>query len=200
MIQFNKVNFLDDHTIYIDAQIPDYDYFTGCYISEILMDTQDTVCASGPSTKAVTLKTFSNNPTRIAGADGIIDVSEYTNCNNPKMLFIYIHVEGYPATISQAPCGWDKEYEPYAVANMYGVYQQALKYVKCTKGCGCVGEDCAVDANFANFALQYFRLSTALEIMDWETAFDAYKVLMRCSGKKRKAPTYKPCGCNGSNS
>ena len=50
-------------------------------------------------------------------------------------------------------------------------------------------------SEIANFALQYFRLTTALDIKDWPTAYDAYLTLMRCRNKRRKTPSYKPCGC-----
>lgn len=198
MIQFNELKFLDCNNLKIDAQIPflptesnsSVGYLDNCYIDRILIDTQDTVCESGPSTKAIEVKTYTNHPTRIIET---INTSQFSNCATPKMLFVYVHMSGTPAP--NTPCGWDNEYDMCAVANLAQVYQYAYKQIKCTKGCGCVGQDCAVDANFANFALQYFRLTTALDIKDWPTAYDAYLTLMRCRNKRRKTPNYKPCGC-----
>ena len=206
MIQFNELKFITCNTLWIDAEIPvlpneEDNYFEGCYIDGIKIDTQDTVCENAPSTKAKMFDTNGNEITdfpssqQVARVQCTIDTSAFSNCATPKMLFVYVHMGGGTGRLAQAPCDWDNQYDMCAVANLAQVYQYAYKQIKCTKGCGCVGQDCAVDANFANFALQYFRLTTALDIKDWPTAYDAYLTLMRCRNKRRKTPSYKPCGC-----
>ena len=196
MIQFNNLEFVSPTLLRIDAEVMDLPYFDNVTIDRIIIDTEDTVCENGPS---------SNPPFVMEWGDGTakdikttINVSDLVK-DGPKLLFVYIKCLGNP--YPEPPCPLDKEYPMQAVADMSQIYETALKFAKCTKGCGCncQGPNCQIDVNFANFALQYFRFSTAMNNKDWATAYESYCYLMRRRNKKAKinVPPSKPCGCNG---
>ena len=59
MIRFNELKIEDDYII-IDVQIEEDEYFKDMYIDSIVIDTQDTFIANGPSNKAIYTKTFNS--------------------------------------------------------------------------------------------------------------------------------------------
>lgn len=194
MIQFNKLEFVTSTTLHINASVQDLSYYTNVYIDKIVIDTEDTVCPTGPS---------DNPPVSLSvedtkSIDMIIDVSDATK-KGAKMLFVYVGCSGVPAATT--PCGLDSEYSLKLAVDFSCIYKEGLKKAGCTKGCGCIGADCEIDVAFANFALQYFRLTTAIENDDVENAYDAwclmtYRKRRRALGKNA-APAVKGCGCNG---
>ena len=52
MIRFNELK-IEDNYIIIDVQIEEEKYFKDMYIDSIVIDTQDTFIANGPSSKAI---------------------------------------------------------------------------------------------------------------------------------------------------
>ena len=60
MIRFNELK-IEDNYIIIDVQIEEEKYFKDMYIDSIVIDTQDTFIANGPSSKAIYTKTFNTN-------------------------------------------------------------------------------------------------------------------------------------------
>ena len=113
------------------------------------------------------------------------------------MLFVWITTLGSPSP--DTLCGQDPPAVMQAVVDLSVVYDAALRRIRCaTNNCGCSGRKCSVDADYANFALQYFRMETALEVKDWGTAYQAYCALLRKRpSKKISVNPRKPCGCHG---
>ena len=60
MIRFNELK-IENNYIIIDVQIEEEKYFKDMYIDSIVIDTQDTFIANGPSSKAIYTKTFNTN-------------------------------------------------------------------------------------------------------------------------------------------
>ena len=60
MIRFNELK-IEDNYIIIDVQIEEEKYFKDMYIDSIVIDTQDTFIANGPSSKAIYTKTFNTD-------------------------------------------------------------------------------------------------------------------------------------------
>ena len=191
MIQFNKLEFINCKTLHLNAHVLSLSYYNNVYITGITIDTEDTVCESGPSNNAPLRQIISGRPKYI---DTTIDVSALVE-NGPKMLFVYIECDGVPA--STTPCGLDNQNSMHAVVDYGPLYETALKLAQCTSKCGCSDGSCEIDVVFANFALQYFRLKACLENEKWSDAYDAYRFLMK-KGKGKNGQTLKaPCGCNG---
>ena len=59
MIRFNELK-IENNYIIIDVQIEEDEYFKDMYIDSIVIDTQDTFIANGPSNKAIYTKTFNS--------------------------------------------------------------------------------------------------------------------------------------------
>ena len=61
MIQFNELRISQSgDRLIIDVSVKDLEYYTNVYLSEILIDTQDTYTESGPSSKAISKKIENN--------------------------------------------------------------------------------------------------------------------------------------------
>lgn len=194
MVQFNELRFIAPTLLQVNVQVIDLPYYEKVYIDEIIIDTEDTYCETGPS---------QNPPFRYRVGDGTYKKAKYVFdvgdllCNNSKALFVWVTTLGIPS--SDTPCGLDKPATMQMVIELSAVYAEAIKRIKCSSNsCGCSAKNCFIDADYANFALQYFRMTTALDLHDWETAYLAYCALMRKrpSRKISKNPR-KPCGCHG---
>jgi len=193
MVQFNNLEFITPKSLRVNAEVLDLDYFASVYIDSIIIDTEDTVCETGPSDNPPFVLALS--PTK--SLNTIVNVSTLVE-NGPKMLFVYLHCTGAP--YPEPPCGLDKQDTMKPVVDYASVYEEALKLARCVSKCGCLDGNCTVDTAFANFSLQYFRLVSALENNDVRAAYDAWFYLLHKGGKKRIEPFVgpsKPCGCNG---
>ena len=194
MVQFNELRFIAPTLLQVNAQIIDLPYYDKVYIDEIIIDTEDTYCETGPS---------QNPPFRYQVGDGTFKKAKYVFdvadllCDGPKMLFVWVTTLGSPSM--DTPCGMDKPATMQAVVDLSTIYEEAMRKIRCaSSGCGCTGRKCSIDADYANFALQYFRMETALSVKDWGTAYQAYCVLLRKRpSKKIVSNPRKPCGCNG---
>lgn len=194
MIQFNNLEFLTSKKLRVNAEVLDLDYYANVYIDSIVIDTEDTVCPSGPSENPPIV--FHPSGTQLKSIDQIIDVSDVVKVET-KMLFVYVKCTGVPCP--STPCGMDGEYSMKPVVDYKEIYKEGLVRAGCVGSCGCIGAECEIDVAFANFALQYFRLTAALDNDDAGTAYDAWYNLMHKGGTKRLSAnqTLKPCGCNG---
>ena len=193
MVQFNELKFIAPNILQVNAQVIDLAYFDNVYIDSIIIDTEDTYCESGPSSNPAFSYQVPENTKEVRYA---FDLSNFL-CNNPKMLFVWITAKGIPS--QDTPCGLDKIATMQAVVDLTIIYEEAMRNLRCVlNGCGCNNTKCVVDANFANFSLQYFRMETALKVGDWATAYEAYCFLLRKRPSKRIVSNpRKPCGCNG---
>lgn len=122
------------------------------------------------------------------------DLSEYF-CNqaDQRMFFVYLNYNGSPSPAT--PCDEDREYVMKATVNLAGVYQKALDFMKCAPSCGCSDKNCEVSTQFANFALEYFRLVSSLDLGRNAEGMDAFNRLL---GRDSKNTNLSNCGCNGS--
>ena len=193
MIQFNDLKFLTSKTLRINAEVIDLEYYNNVYIQSIIIDTEDTVQETGPSDNAPFVLNLTGQPRSI---NTTIDVSSLVE-GSPKMLFVYIRCAGVPTT--DTPCGLDNQDTMQIVIDYQQVYNIALKLAKCVTKCGCVDGACAIDTNFANFALQYFRMEEGIKNGNWSDAYDAYCWLTRKAGniKYKESNTSRRCSCNG---
>ena len=121
------------------------------------------------------------------------DLSEYfCNISDQRMFFVYLNYNGTPNP--STPCGEDGEFVMKATVNFSKIYEQAFNYVKCTPTCGCAEKGCEISTQFANFALEYFRLTSSLELGRTAEALDAFNELL---GNQTKNIVSSNCGCNG---
>lgn len=194
MVQFNELRFLAPGALQIDVSVIDLPYYDNVFIDSIIIDTEDTYCDTGPSSNPALIYPAGGTDTKFVNT--LLDVADIL-CNGPKMLFVWVTTIGNPS--GDVPCGEDVPFKVKAVVDPKDIYNEAMRKLKCTSGsCGCGQSKCIVDANLANFSLQYLRMQTALSVEDWTTAYEAYCSLLRKRPSKRiTGKSRKPCGCNG---
>lgn len=194
MVQFNELKFIAPNILQVDAQVIDLPYYENVYIDSIIIDTEDTYCESGPSSNPIAVYSAGNSDCKTVRH--AFDLSGAL-CGKSKMFFVWVTTTGFPS--GDTPCGLDKQNTMQAVVDLKVVYEEAMKNFKCmVGGCSCNSSKCVVDANFANFSLQYFRMQSALEVGDWTTAYEAYCYILRKRPSKNiSVKSRKPCGCNG---
>ena len=205
MIRFNELK-IEDNYIIIDVQIEEEKYFKDMYIDSIVIDTQDTFIANGPSSKAIYTKTFNteedtfykNNPCitkrmednvffsnnnrvriYIDGKDLNVDIHK-------TMFFVYVIAGGTPA--ADTPCRWDENKALHTLVDTQVLYNNMIQYIKE------LNKDCSTPDNFINAILQFNAIDLALKTNQYPLAIDLWKRFYSDIESNVVLPN---CGCNG---
>lgn len=198
MIRFNELK-IEDNYIIIDVQIEEEKYFKDMYIDSIVIDTQDTFIANGPSSKAIYTKTF-NTDTDInkeeiiytQGTDKYNRVRIYIDGKNlnvdihKTMFFVYVIAEGTPSAYT--PCRWDENKALHTLVDTQVLYNNMIQYVKE------LNKDCSTPNNFINAILQFNAIDLALKTNQYPLAIDLWKKFYSDIESNVVLPN---CGCNG---
>lgn len=185
MIQFNELRVSPDgKKLIIDASVKDLQYYDDVYIDAVIVDTQDTYVANGPSAKPVFYYEVAMN-------DSIIySLPEYNGCgpirteedneicfsspegNGEKkvrleldsktlgvslcdtLFFVYVVAKGTPS--ADTPCGMDNQTTMGVVANLYPFYRTMVNYMKE------VEDSCAIPKNFIDSLLRFYALELSI--------------------------------------
>lgn len=198
MIRFNELKIEDDYII-IDVQIEEDEYFKDMYIDSIVIDTQDTFIANGPSNKAIYTKTF-NTDTDVKkeeivytqGTDKYNRVRLYINGKDlnvdihKTMFFVYSIAGGTPA--ADTPCRWDENKALHTLVDTQVLYNNMIQYVKE------LSKDCSTPNNFINAILQFNAIDLAIKTNQYPLAIDLWK---RFYSDIESNVVLSNCGCNG---
>ena len=198
MIRFNELK-IEDNYIIIDVQIEEEKYFKDMYIDSIVIDTQDTFIANGPSSKAIYTKTF-NTDTDVnkeeiiytQGTDKYNRVRIYIDGKNlnvdihKTMFFVYVIAGGTPA--ADTPCRWDENKALHTLVDTQVLYNNMIQYVKE------LSKDCSTSDNFINAILQFNAVDLALKTNQYPLAIDLWKRFYSDIESNVVLPN---CGCNG---
>ena len=198
MIRFNELK-IEDNYIIIDVQIEEEKYFKDMYIDSIVIDTQDTFIANGPSSKAIYTKTF-NTDTDInkeeiiytQGTDKYNRVRIYIDGKNlnvdihKTMFFVYVIAGGTPS--ADTPCRWDENKALHTLVDTQVLYNNMIQYVKE------LNKDCSTPDNFINAILQFNAIDLALKTNQYPLAIDLWKRFYSDIESNVVLPN---CGCNG---
>ena len=198
MIRFNELK-IENNYIIIDVQIEEEKYFKDMYIDSIVIDTQDTFIANGPSSKAIYTKTF-NTDTDInkeeiiytQGTDKYNRVRIYIDGKNlnvdihKTMFFVYVIAGGTPA--ADTPCRWDENKALHTLVDTQVLYNNMIQYVKE------LNKDCSTPDNFINAILQFNAIDLALKTNQYPLAIDLWKRFYSDIESNIVLPN---CGCNG---
>ena len=198
MIRFNELK-IEDNYIIIDVQIEEEKYFKDMYIDSIVIDTQDTFIANGPSSKAIYTKTFNTdidvNKEEIIytqGTDKYNRVRIYIDGKNlnvdihKTMFFVYVIAGGTPA--ADTPCRWDENKALHTLVDTQVLYNNMIQYVKE------LNKDCSTPDNFINAILQFNAIDLALKTNQYPLAIDLWKRFYSDIESNVVLPN---CGCNG---
>ena len=198
MIRFNELK-IEDNYIIIDVQIEEEKYFKDMYIDSIVIDTQDTFIANGPSSKAIYTKTF-NTDTDVKKEENIytqgtdkhnrvriyIDVKDLNVDIHKTMFFVYVIAGGTPA--ADTPCKWDENKALHTLVDTQVLYNNMIQYVKE------LNKDCSTPDNFINTILQFNAIDLALKTNQYPLAIDLWKRFYSDIESNVVLPN---CGCNG---
>ena len=198
MIRFNELK-IENNYIIIDVQIEEEKYFKDMYIDSIVIDTQDTFIANGPSSKAIYTKTFNTdtdvNKEEIVytqGTDKYNRVRIYIDGKNlnvdihKTMFFVYVIAGGTPT--ADTPCRWDENKALHTLVDTQVLYNNMIQYVKE------LNKDCSTPDNFINAILQFNAIDLALKTNQYPLAIDLWKRFYSDIESNVVLPN---CGCNG---
>ena len=198
MIRFNELK-IEDNYIIIDVQIEEEKYFKDMYIDSIVIDTQDTFIANGPSSKAIYTKTFNTdtdvNKEEIVYTQGTdkhnrvriyIDGKDLNVDIHKTMFFVYVIAGGTPA--ADTPCRWDENKALHTLVDTQVLYNNMIQYVKE------LNKDCSTPDNFINAILQFNAIDLALKTNQYPLAIDLWKRFYSDIESNVVLPN---CGCNG---
>ena len=210
MIQFNELRITPDskHLI-IDASIDNSSYYDNVILDSIVIDTQDTYVANGPSSKPIytykidydytysTPEDYSCNPVLsdndkayclTQGGKNIrltLSAKDLGISLNDKILFVYAIATGTPAP--DTPCGMDNSIVMSTVVNLYPVYQNTMCYLRE------LDSDCQVPKGFIDMILRLKAVELCIRTGNYTKAISYWKKFFL---GKTQVPTYN-CGCNG---
>ena len=198
MIRFNELK-IEDNYIIIDVQIEEEKYFKDMYIDSIVIDTQDTFIANGPSSKAIYTKNFNTgidtkkeDIVYIQGKDKYNRVRIYIDGKDlnvdihKTMFFVYVIAGGTPA--ADTPCRWDENKALHTLVDTQVLYNNMIQYVKE------LSKDCSTPDNFINAILQFNAVDLALKTNQYPLAIDLWKRFYNDIESNVVLPN---CGCNG---
>ena len=198
MIRFNELK-IENNYIIIDVQIEEEKYFKDMYIDSIVIDTQDTFIANGPSSKAIYTKTFNIdtdiNKEEIIYTQGTdkynrvriyIDGKDLNVDIHKTMFFVYVIAGGTPAV--DTPCRWDENKALHTLVDTQVLYNNMIQYVKE------LNKDCSTPDNFINAILQFNAIDLALKTNQYPLAIDLWK---RFYSNIESNVVLPNCGCNG---
>lgn len=176
MIQYSELQITPNGKyLIIDASVVNSEYFANMTISEIIIDNQDTYLDSGPSSNPI----YNCKISEIE-SDSNIYVNEYKRRIrlilssedlkidlNTNLLFVYIIVEGTPA--SDTPCGFDNKITLASVYNKYPIYKNYIYLLNE------FNNQCKIPQKLIDAILQYKALTLCLSINNNVTAIDYWK-------------------------
>lgn len=211
MIQFNELRITPDskHLI-IDASIDNSSYYDNVIIDSIVIDTQDTYVANGPSSKSIYTYIVDNYTYSIpedCSCNPVVSNDDKAYCLtqggknirltlsakdlgislNDNMLFVYAIAKGTPAP--DTPCGMDNSIVMSTVVNLYPVYQNTMCYLRE------LDSDCQVPKGFIDMILKVKAVELCIRTGNYTKAISYWKKFFL---GRTQVPTYN-CGCNGRN-
>lgn len=194
MIEFQELRITPDgKKLIIDASVKNLQYYNDVYIDAIIIDTQDTYVANGPSTNPV----FSYE---VHGAS-VNDSPESDNRKRVRLeldstalgvslcdtlFFVYVVAKGTPS--ADTPCGMDNQTTMGVVANLYPFYRSMVNYMKE------VEDECEIPKNFIDALLRFKALELSIRTGHYAQAVKYWNKFFR--GVKSK-PINTGCRCHG---
>lgn len=195
----------------IEATVNNLSYYKDVFIDSVIVDTNSTYSANGPSNNPVFKQSFEPSHFKIVSEEGcVVTEDECVICPNEDagvkhirlvisakemgvniddhIFFVYIITTGYPTM--DTPCGMDNSYTMAVAVNLRPIYNLAMSYIKE------VDSNCEVPKGFIDMILRLKALEMALKTGNYTTAFKYWDRLFK--NKKSVSPK-KGCGCNGAN-
>lgn len=126
MITFNELRITQDaKELRINATLEYPTIFEDAYISSLIIDAGDTFVESGPSSEPIYTKTYTQGTLTISES---LDFEALTKSLSDNIFFVYIVVEGLPASYDE--CMYGPAVNVGVVVNLYPFYQKTMCFMK----------------------------------------------------------------------
>lgn len=216
MIEFNELRVTPDgKKLIIDASVKDLQYYNDVYIDAIIIDTQDTYAANGPSTTPIFYYEVTTDDETIYSLpecngcgpirteeDSEICFSDHEDGKKrirleldstalgvslcDTLFFVYVIAKGTPS--ADIPCGMDNQTTMGVVANLYPFYRVMVNYMKE------VEDECEISKNFIDALLRFKALELSIRTGHYAQAVKYWNKFFR--GVKSKTIN-TGCRCHG---
>lgn len=212
MIEFKELRITSDgKKLIIDAAVKNLSYYTNIFIDTVIIDTQDTYVATGPSTNPIFTYEVTTNDSIVSSTNDLdipIQTGEdkeivYVNEEGGEkrirlelnstvlkvdlsttLFFVYIVAKGTPTI--DTPCGMDNQTTLGVVANLYPFYRSII---------GCMKEiesDCDIPKTFIDKLLRFKALELCIKTGYYTQAIKYWNKFFR----KIKSTAATKCKCN----
>lgn len=216
MIQFNELRVTPDgKRLIIDASVKDLQYYNDVYIDTIVIDTQDTYMANGPSGNPIfsytvdgtdTIQTVETICSKYKDKFNSVIDSQSDNQEsggkknvrieldsktlgvplNDTLFFVYVIAKGTPS--ADTPCGMDNQTTMGVVANLYPFYRTMVGYMRE------VENDCEIPKSFIDSLLRFYALELSIRTGHYAQAIKYWNKFFK-DIKSRTINT--GCRCHG---
>ena len=177
MLQFNELRISPDNKyLIVDVQVQELPYYDNINIDTIIIDTQKTYSATGPSNKPLfiidgeSVKHYRN----FIDIDGVAD----------NMFFVYVLTNGTPA--DNTPCGMSSSSILGVTYNKYPIYQQNIKMLNSIGGC-------EPSSDMIDYILQQKAFDLSLKTGNYTKAIEYWNIFFDNTEKVVNTN----CGCYG---
>lgn len=177
MMQFNELRITPDRKhLIIDVQVQEMSYYENVYLDTIIIDTQKTYSATGPSSKPLMVIdcNHSKHYREFIDIDSIAD----------NLFFVYVISTGEPS--DDTPCGMDSTSILGVTYDKYPMYLQGMKLLGELEGC-------EPSSNLIDYILTHKAFDLSLLTGNYQKAIDYWSLFF---DEKEKTISSK-CGCHG---
>lgn len=217
MIVFNECR-IDSEGKYliVEASVENLDYFKNVFIESIVIDTQGTYSANGPSDKdkAVYYQEFDNTQYKKAytkeGKSLVFEELDYETVQvyydeldtikrirlripareikaNLNDNIFFVYIGAGGVPDGMTPCGMDNQYTMGVAINLRPIYNMAMGYIRELES------NCETPRGFIDMILRLKALELSLKTGNYPAAFKWWGKLK----SKAPAPSKNNCGCHG---
>lgn len=183
MVKFNELQILPNgQLMVIDVSVLDLPYYDNVYISEILIDTQDTYIDKLPSKEAINVYSATEN---VKNARVELKNPLFVPSLEDNLFFVYVKVKGTPS--ADTPCGMDNEYTLGVTLYNCPLYNSFMANVKE------LNKECSVPKRFIDDYLKFKAFQLSIETGHYTEAISFYNKFF----KNIRVFTSTKCNCHG---
>ena len=177
MLSFNELRISPDQKhLIIDVSVQPLPYYENVYIDTIIIDTQKTYSALGPSNKPL----FTIDAGQVKHYRDFIDIDTLSD----NMFFVYAITTGDPS--DDVPCGMSDTSILGVTYDKYPMYQQAMKMLNSIGGC-------EPSSELIDYILQQKAFDISLQTGNYTQAIEYWNIFFHDTERVPKTR----CGCYG---
>lgn len=212
MVVFNECRIdKDGKNLIIEATVENLKYYDKVYIDSVVIDTQDTFSANGPSNNPIFTTSFKdtegNSNITIQEENyesGEVDASQKQDIKSVRLIlsakdlgkanldndifFVYVIATGIPEACT--PCGMDNSTVMCIAYNFRPLYNLGMSYIRE------LADNCSMPKNFIDYILRFKAFELSLKTGNYTLAIEYWEKFLKNKTSSISKP--KGCGCYGS--